>query len=91
MNNEQRKKIIIERLTTAFAPAYIEVIDQSHLHIGHAGAQSGAGHFDLIIEKRCFNESSTLAIHKAIYRVLGDLIPNEIHALSIKLSDDNDS
>lgn len=90
MNNKQRQTLIIERLTTTFSPTYIEVIDQSHLHIGHAGAQSGAGHFDLIIDKNCFNESSTLAIHKAIYRVLDDLIPNDIHALSIKLCNNND-
>jgi len=77
--------MIIARLTDAFSPNYIEVIDQSHQHIGHQGAQSGAGHFDLIIDKSCFNEKSRLAIHKAIYSVLGDLIPDEIHALSIQL------
>lgn len=85
MNNQQRQQVIIERLTKKFAPQYIEVIDKSDEHIGHAGAQSGAGHFDLIIDKNCFNEKSTLAIHKAIYAVLNDLIPSEIHALSIQL------
>jgi len=85
MTNDERRQIIIDELTRKFAPNYIEVIDVSHEHIGHAGAASGAGHFDLVIDKTCFGSLSRLQIHKAIYEAIGYLIPSEVHAISITL------
>lgn len=90
MTNEQRIACIIERLTSAFHPSLIDVIDNSPQHIGHAGAAGGAGHFELIIDKECFGNLSRVAIHQQIYQALGDLIPGEIHALSIRLHMGND-
>ncbi|MAZ40035.1 MAG: BolA family transcriptional regulator [Legionellales bacterium] len=92
MTNAQRQALIILRLREKFSPHRLEVIDQSDEHIGHSGAQDGAGHFDLIIDKDCFGDLNRLNIHKAIYQVLNDLIPHEIHALSIQLvSEENES
>jgi len=43
--NSQRITMIRERLTTALSPALLDIIDDSHKHVGHAGARSGGGHF----------------------------------------------
>ena len=86
MNQMQRKKVIIERLQQHFVPDYLEVIDESHLHIGHAGSRDGAGHFSIIIQGRYFDSISKLASHRAIYQVLADLIPHEVHAVKISVN-----
>ena len=43
--NEQRIEQIQTRLTDALEPIELEIIDESHKHVGHAGAKSGKGHF----------------------------------------------
>lgn len=85
MNNVQRIEEIRQRLTQAFQPALLEVIDDSAQHRGHAGAQSGAGHFTVRITALIFNTLSRVAAHQQIYQHLNDLIPDEIHALSIQI------
>jgi BolA protein len=81
MNN--RIQIITERLQNAFSPTHLEVIDDSHKHVGHAGAEGGAGHYKVIIQADIFKGKSRVDIHREIYRVLNDMIPHEIHALQI--------
>src|SRR5260370_17004863 len=36
-----RRDLIAEKLTKAFAPASLEVVDESHQHAGHAGHREG--------------------------------------------------
>jgi BolA protein len=36
---------LLERFRQAFPEAAIQIEDESHLHVGHAGAEGGAGHF----------------------------------------------
>jgi len=79
-----RTEMIESRLRDALDPASLEVIDQSHLHAGHAGASSGAGHFDVIIVSDKLEGMSQVARHRMIYDALGDMMPAQIHALSIK-------
>ena len=79
----KRKELITERLTAAFAPTFLEVVDESHKHIGHAGAKMGASHFAIIIESIRFQNLTLVKRHQMIYDVLHDLIPQEIHALKI--------
>jgi BolA protein len=76
--------IIKNRLQMAFSPTQLEVQDDSAQHQGHAGSQSGAGHYTIFIAADCFRGLSRVAIHREIYRVLNDLIPEQIHALQIK-------
>ena len=57
--------------------------DDSASHAGHAGS-SGGGHFDLLIVSPQFTGQGKLARHKMVYALLTDLIPQRIHALSIK-------
>lgn len=80
-----RIKIITERLQNQFHPSQLEVIDDSHKHVGHAGAEGGAGHYTVIIQADIFKNKSRVDVHREIYHVLDDLIPHEIHALQIKL------
>ena len=84
MSKERIKKM--EEKLRSLSPSYIEIEDEGHLHIGHAGAKKG-GHFKLTISSKCFNGLSTIERHKLIYRSLGELMDTEIHALSISIKD----
>lgn len=82
-NNKQRIEQIKQRLTEALNPSELEVIDESHLHVGHAGAKGGLGHFALSIEADAFNGKNPLEKHRMIYDALGNLMQSDIHALRI--------
>ena len=64
-------------------PRSLELIDDSALHAGHAGARSGGGHYRLRIVSESFTGKPTLARHRMIYTALGELMHAKIHALSI--------
>lgn len=85
MDKHERVKVITERLTSSFSPAKLEVQDDSDQHIGHAGSQGGAGHYTVLIHAEAFRGKPLIAAHREIYAALNDLIPDEIHALRIKL------
>lgn len=74
---------IRERLAP-LAPQQLELIDDSHLHAGHAGARSGGGHYRLAIVSAAFAGKNTVARHRLIYEALGDMMRNDIHALAIQ-------
>lgn len=74
---------IHERLSQALESAEIEIIDESHLHAGHAGAASGAGHFNVSIVSSSFNDKSLIERHRLVYSAVDDMMKTEIHALSI--------
>lgn len=75
-------ELIREKLAT-LQPSLIKVADESAQHAGHAGAQSGGGHYRLHIVSQAFSQQNTLARHRLVYATLGDLMHNKIHALSI--------
>jgi BolA family transcriptional regulator, general stress-responsive regulator len=79
-----RRQRIEQLLASAFAPLHIEVIDDSHRHAGHAGAQGGAGHFRVRVLSEKFRGLPVLARHRLVYEALRPLIPDEIHALSVE-------
>ncbi len=70
-------------LTLALQPLSIDVTDDSHLHAGHEGANSGR-HFSVHLRAQCFNGLSHVQRHRLVYDALRDLIPQGIHALAIK-------
>lgn len=74
---------LLERLRM-LAPTALELIDESHLHIGHAGAQGGARHFRLKIVSKQFEGLSTLARHRLVYDRVQNLMPHPVHALAIE-------
>lgn len=61
----------------------LELIDDSELHAGHAGARGG-GHFRLRIVSAAFSGKTVLSRHRLVLDAIGELIPNRIHALSIQ-------
>ena len=69
---------------SAFTPSHLEVIDDSHEHLGHAGAEQGAGHYTVIINSPVFIGQSPVKRHQMVYEILGELIGPEIHALRIQ-------
>jgi BolA protein len=77
---------IHELLATALHPAALKVDDESHLHVGHAGARGGAGHFRIHIVAEQFQGLRPLQRHRLVYDVLQSMMPTEIHALSIEAS-----
>ncbi len=71
------------RMAERFPDAVIEVVDESHLHAGHAGASGGAGHFRVSIRSESFVGRLPLARHRLVYDSVLDWMPNRIHALTI--------
>ena len=82
---QQRIAIIQARLQHAFAPTHLEVLDESDQHKGHAGHQGGARHFAIIISADCFSNLPRVQAHRQIYALFDDMIPEQIHALRIKV------
>ena len=82
--NPERVERMRRLLADAFAPTELEVIDDSHRHVGHAGAREGKGHFTVRIASAVFAGMSPLARHRAVYAALGDMMESDIHALSIQ-------
>lgn len=74
---------IRQRLEAAFSPSLLDLADESHLHIGHAGNQGG-GHYRIHIVSTRFAGMNRIARQRAIQQALRDLYPAQIHALSIR-------
>jgi BolA protein len=63
-------------------PTRLEIQDDSALHAGHKG-NTGGGHFSLTIVSSQFSQKSQIMRHRLIYQALTDLMPQQIHAISI--------
>lgn len=74
-------------LTDVLAPDALEVVNESHLHAGHAGDDgSGESHWRIVISAPALADQSRLARHRAVHAALGDAIIGRIHALSLDIS-----
>lgn len=72
------------KLQAAFTPTELEVVDESHLHAGHAGApEGGQSHFRVKIRADAFAGKTRVAQQRAIYAVLRDEMSGPIHALAL--------
>lgn len=73
------------KLTAAFSPSRLEVVDDSARHAGHAGAREGGeSHFNVVIEAEAFAGLNRVARQRQVYAVLSDLLAGPVHALSLK-------
>jgi len=81
---EARADAIRAALEAAFAPASLEVEDESHRHAGHAGARDGRGHFRVDVVSTAFTGMTPIARHRAVYAAVGNLMVTDIHALAIR-------
>jgi len=78
-----RRERIEQKLRTALDAAHIELIDESHLHAGHAGARSGGGHFRATIVSPKFAGLSKVQAQRLVFQTLAEEMKGEIHALSM--------
>lgn len=85
MTAQNKVDLIRQRLLEAFSPSQLEVIDESDQHIGHAGHGGGGRHFAVVISAPALNSLSRVEAHRRIYALFDDLMPDQIHALRIKL------
>jgi stress-induced morphogen len=81
--SRERQKRMTELLNAAFAPAQLNIEDESHLHVGHPGAASGGGHYQVRIVSSAFAGQSRVRRHQMVYQALGEMIDGDIHALGI--------
>lgn len=73
------------KLAAAFAPAELEIIDESARHAGHAGARpEGETHFRVRIVSPAFAGMSRIARQRRVHEILADELSTRVHALSIE-------
>ena len=78
------EQTIRRKLEAAFAPAALEIENESHLHGGHAGSPgTGHSHFRVRIISEAFRGKSRVACHRAVNEVLADELKGAIHALAL--------
>jgi len=77
------EEMIDQRLRSELAAESVDIEDQSHLHVGHAGARSGGGHYAVTVVSSRFRGLDLLARHRLVYQALGQAMHSDIHALSI--------
>ncbi len=85
------KEIIGGKLTSAFSPSYLNVIDESEKHRGHGGwKEGGETHFRVQIAASAFEGLNRLARHRAVNDVLAEELANGVHALALEIRADNE-
>jgi len=76
--------IITKKLTEAFAPQSLNVLDESHQHEGHAGHRPGGQtHFRVYIVSEAFKDKTRLERHRMINQSLSGELAGGVHALAI--------
>ena len=77
---------ITEKLTEAFNPVHLEVIDESEQHRGHGGhREGGETHFKVIMKSEAMNGLSRVARQRAVNKVLKAELEERVHALSLQI------
>lgn len=73
------------KLKAALMPLRLEVLDESHQHAGHAGADArGESHFRVRIVAEAFSGKSRVERHRMVNAVLAEELRNRIHALAVE-------
>jgi stress-induced morphogen len=76
---------IRNKLTAAFAPEALEVVNDSHRHAGHAGSPgTGESHFTIKMVSATFTGKSRLERHRMVNAVLAEELKGAVHALAIE-------
>ncbi|MCA9510541.1 MAG: BolA family protein [Myxococcota bacterium] len=81
---EERRARIEAKLRERLAATHVEVLDESHLHAGHAGAASGGGHFRATIVSGRFAGLTRVRAQQLVYEALADEMGGAIHALAMR-------
>jgi BolA family transcriptional regulator, general stress-responsive regulator len=81
------RDLIMKKLTLAFAPESLDVADESHQHVGHAGHRPGGEtHFRVYIVAEAFKGKSRLERHHMVNETLSSELAGGVHALAIHAS-----
>lgn len=87
----QMEKRIRAKLIKAFAPASLDVIDESEAHKGHSGyREGGETHFRVVIKAAAFNGQTRVAQHRMVNATLADEFHDGVHALALTISGEKD-
>lgn len=79
------KTRIEQKLTAAFQPERLEVLDESDKHHGHGGwREGGETHFRVRIKAHAFSGKSRVETHRAINDALRSELSERVHALAIE-------
>ena len=80
-------KTLERKLTTAFQPFVLNVIDESNQHAGHSGSHPlGESHFRVTIVADAFRGKSRVACHRMVNEALAEELKTRVHALAIETS-----
>jgi BolA protein len=75
---------IAAKLEAAFQPERLDVVDQSHKHVGHAGwREGGETHFHVTLVSQAFAGQSRVARQRAVYAALAEELAGPVHALEV--------
>lgn len=75
---------IERKITEALAPDRLDIVDESHLHAGHAGAPAGGdSHFRVTIVSRAFDGLSRVERQRRVNALLAEEFAAGLHALSL--------
>ncbi len=78
------KNVITDKLAAAFAPQSLDVTDESHLHVGHAGHRPGGEtHYRVHIVSEAFRGKSRVERHRMVNQTLSGELATTVHALAI--------
>jgi len=81
------KDVITQKLTSAFTPESLKIVDESHQHEGHAGHRPGGEtHFRVYIVSAAFRGKTRVARHRLINEALAAELADRVHALAIHAS-----
>ena len=74
------------KLRAALSPTELEIVDQSHLHAGHAGAREGGeSHFRIRVVSETFGGKSRVQRQRLVNEALREELAGPVHALSMEL------
>ena len=80
MNRAER---IEAKLREGLGATAVEVVDESHLHAGHAGDRGGDTHYRVMVVSPRFTGLSRLAAQRLVNEVLADEFARGLHALAL--------
>ena len=76
-----------EKLTDAFTPEHLEVIDESEQHRGHGGwREGGETHFRVVMRAAALEPMSRVGRSRAVHQILREELDGGVHALALELS-----
>jgi BolA protein len=75
---------IAAKLNAAFALESLKIVDESHLHAGHAGHRgSGESHYRVYIVAAAFSGKSRVERHRMVNAALAAELRDHVHALAV--------